>query len=83
MSVLLLCSPDEHAAAQRLADQAGLALAVYQQHRFPDQELKLTLPFTDTLPQQLVLAWPWPHQTTPWCWQARCRGAAGSPAWVP
>lgn len=55
MSVLLLCSPDEHAAAQRLAEQTGLALAVYQQHRFPDQELKLTLPFTDRLPQQLVL----------------------------
>lgn len=55
MSVLLICSRDEHAAAQRLADEAGIAVAVYQQHQFPDQELKLTLPFSDTLPQQLVL----------------------------
>lgn len=55
MSVLLLCSQDEQPEAQRLADETGLPLAVYQQHRFPDQELKLTLPFSDSLPQQLVL----------------------------
>ena len=55
MSVLLIACPDEQAAAQRLAEAATLPLALYQQHRFPDQELKLTLPFSDTLPSQLVL----------------------------
>ena len=55
MSILILASPDEQAAAQRLADALALPLALYQQHRFPDQELKLTLPFSDPLPQQLVL----------------------------
>ncbi|MEO3877373.1 ribose-phosphate diphosphokinase [Rheinheimera fenheensis] len=55
MSVMLLASSDEHAPAQRLAEAAGLPLSLYQQHRFPDQELKLTLPFSDSLPKQLVL----------------------------
>ena len=55
MSVLLIACPDEQAPAQRLAGAAALPLALYQQHRFPDQELKLTLPFSDTLPSQLVL----------------------------
>lgn len=55
MSILLICSSDEQAAAQRLADATALPLAVYQQHRFPDQELKLTLPFTQAIPEQLVL----------------------------
>ena len=55
MSVMLLASADERAPAQRLAEAAGLPLALYQQHRFPDQELKLTLPFSETLPSQLVL----------------------------
>ncbi len=55
MSVMLLASADEQMGAQRLADAAGLPLSLYQQHRFPDQELKLTLPFSDNLPKQLVL----------------------------
>ena len=55
MSILLICSQDEQDAAQRLADAAGLPLALYQQHRFPDQELKLTLPFAGAVPEQLVI----------------------------
>lgn len=55
MSVMLLACPDEQDAAQRLADALALPLALYQQHRFPDQELKLTLPFSRELPAQLVL----------------------------
>lgn len=55
MSVLLLCSHDEQMAAQRLAQAMDVPLACYQQHRFPDQELKLTLPFAEAVPEQLVL----------------------------
>lgn len=55
MSVMLLASADEQVGARRLADAAGLPLSLYQQHRFPDQELKLTLPFSATVPTQLVL----------------------------
>jgi len=42
---LLLAFDDQLAAAQRLADALGLPLALVQRHRFPDGELKLTLPF--------------------------------------
>ncbi|MEN3159912.1 ribose-phosphate diphosphokinase [Alkalimonas sp. NCh-2] len=53
---ILLCSPDEKAAAERLANACKLPLLCYQQHRFPDDELKLTLPFADgDAPTQLVL----------------------------
>lgn len=55
MSVMLLASADEQVGARRLAEAAGLPLSLYQQHRFPDQELKLTLPFSATVPTQLVL----------------------------
>mgnify|MGYP002619510363 CR=1 FL=1 len=56
MSSYLLCSPDEAEAAGRLAQAAGLSLLRYQRHQFPDEELKLTLPFADDdAPTQLVL----------------------------
>lgn len=55
MSVMLLASADEQVGARRLADAAGLPLSLYQQHRFPDRELKLTLPFSAAVPTQLVL----------------------------
>ncbi len=40
----LLCFDDELAPAQRIAQAAGLELAVIERHRFPDGELKLRLP---------------------------------------
>ncbi len=56
MSNYLLCSPEETEAAGRLAQAAGLSLSCYQRHQFPDEELKLTLPFADgDAPTQLVL----------------------------
>ncbi|SEA02675.1 ribose-phosphate diphosphokinase [Alkalimonas amylolytica] len=56
MSSYLLCAPDEAEAAGRLAQAAGLSLLRYQRHQFPDEELKLTLPFADgDAPKQLVL----------------------------
>ena len=44
MSAMLLYFEDEQAAAQRFAKAAGLNAQVVQRHRFPDGELKLTLP---------------------------------------
>ena len=41
---LLLCFDDELAAAQRIAQAAGIELVVIERHRFPDGELKLRLP---------------------------------------
>ena len=55
MSVFVLCAPDEVQAANRLADAAGLPLISYQLHHFPDAELKLTLPFAEAVPRELVL----------------------------
>ncbi|MFV8817739.1 ribose-phosphate diphosphokinase [Haliea sp. E17] len=54
---LLVYSEDEAPAAERLARASGLACAAYQVHRFPDQELRLALPFAegDALPQTLVV----------------------------
>ncbi len=54
---LLLYNPDESAAAARLAQASGLESAAYQCHRFPDQELRLTLPLAEggPLPPTLVL----------------------------
>jgi len=49
----LLYFDDEHDAALRLADAAGLQPAQVQRHRFPDGELKLRLP--DALPERVVL----------------------------
>jgi ribose-phosphate pyrophosphokinase len=44
MSALLLHFVDEQAAAERLARACALPLAAISSHRFPDEELKLTLP---------------------------------------
>jgi ribose-phosphate pyrophosphokinase len=44
MSALLLHFVDEQAAAERLAQACALPLAAISSHRFPDEELKLTLP---------------------------------------
>jgi ribose-phosphate pyrophosphokinase len=57
MSALLLYFSDEQGAAGRLAQACGLPLAEIACHRFPDQELKLTLPSAaaDTPPDTLVI----------------------------
>jgi ribose-phosphate pyrophosphokinase len=57
MSSQLLYFTDEAQAAMRLATCCDLPLAQVTCHRFPDQELRLTLPFNkqDTLPDTLVL----------------------------
>ncbi|GAB3269556.1 ribose-phosphate diphosphokinase [Parahaliea aestuarii] len=44
---LLLYSLDEAPVAGRLAKASGLPSAPYQCHRFPDQELRLTLPIAE------------------------------------
>lgn len=53
MTAVLLHFDDERASATRLADAAGMAAVCISRHRFPDGELKLTLP--STLPQHVVL----------------------------
>ena len=50
---MLLCLDDEVAAAERLAQAAGLPLARIDCHRFPDGEWKLRLP--PALPTRVVL----------------------------
>ncbi|TVP88227.1 MAG: ribose-phosphate diphosphokinase [Pseudomonadaceae bacterium] len=57
MTRLLLHFADEAEPARRLADSLQLPAAAVDTHRFPDDELRLTLPFTaDTqLPDTLVL----------------------------
>ena len=50
---MLLCLDDEVAAAERLAQAAGLPLARIDCHRFPDGEWKLRLP--PALPARVVL----------------------------
>lgn len=57
MASLLLHFADEAQPASRLAESLGLPLAEISRHRFPDEELRLTLPFAaDTrLPDTLVL----------------------------
>jgi ribose-phosphate pyrophosphokinase len=56
MSALLLHFADQLAPAQRLAQAADLRCAEVASHRFPDGELRLTLPFSDTdTPHQLVI----------------------------
>lgn len=50
---LLLYFDDEAAPALRVAQAAGLSAALISRHRFPDGELKLTLP--PTLPARVVL----------------------------
>ena len=57
MTTLLLSSAEEKTAALQLADAARLPCNCWQSHRFPDQELRLTLPFGggDSLPATLVI----------------------------
>lgn len=50
---MLLCFDDEAAAAERLAQAAGLPVARIDCHRFPDGEWKLRLP--PSLPERVVL----------------------------
>jgi len=50
---ILLYFDDERAAAERLADAAGLELARIERHRFPDGEFRLRLP--ETLPPVVVV----------------------------
>ncbi len=50
---MLLAFEDERALAEALAEDLGLALAFIREHRFPDGELKLTLP--PTLPSRVVM----------------------------
>ncbi len=53
MDALLLHFDDETPSAHRIASAAGMATACIDRHRFPDGELKLTLPAT--LPARVVL----------------------------
>ncbi|MFY0990752.1 ribose-phosphate diphosphokinase [Halomonas sp. C05BenzN] len=57
MITALLHFPDEAAPARRLAEAAGLEAHAVDCHRFPDEELKLTLPFaaSGTFPDTLVI----------------------------
>ncbi|WP_108447204.1 ribose-phosphate diphosphokinase [Halomonas denitrificans] len=57
MSPVLLYCDDEAAAACRLAEAAGLTAVAIARHRFPDEELRLTLPLADTadFPETLVV----------------------------
>lgn len=57
MSPELLHFSDEAAPAQRLAEAAGLSAGAVERHRFPDEELKLRLPFAaqDDVPETLVV----------------------------
>ncbi|WP_280551907.1 ribose-phosphate diphosphokinase [Halomonas sp. 25-S5] len=57
MTRALLHFPDEMAPARRLAEAAGLPPHAVERHRFPDEELKLRLPFAETgaFPETLVL----------------------------
>ncbi|MBP8305738.1 MAG: ribose-phosphate diphosphokinase [Burkholderiaceae bacterium] len=50
---LLLAFDDETTLARRLADAAGLPLAIIERHRFPDGESRLRLP--PSLPARTVL----------------------------
>ena len=53
MNTLLLHFEDETAAAHRIASAAGMPCTTILRHRFPDGELKLTLPAE--LPERVVL----------------------------
>jgi ribose-phosphate pyrophosphokinase len=57
MTPALLHFPDEAAPARRLAEAAGMAAHAVDRHRFPDEELKLTLPFAEAaaFPETLVI----------------------------
>jgi ribose-phosphate pyrophosphokinase len=53
MGAVLLHFDDEQATAGQLARAAGLAAVCVQRHRFPDGELKLTLP--PIVPERVIL----------------------------
>ncbi len=57
MSTLLLYFEDEQGPALRLAQACGLKAACIDRHRFPDSELRLTLPVDaeGRMPPQLVI----------------------------
>jgi ribose-phosphate pyrophosphokinase len=57
MDAALLHFADEAAPARRLAGACGLAAHEVERHRFPDTELRLTLPFAEAqaFPETLVL----------------------------
>lgn len=57
MDAQLLYLSEERAAAERLASACGMPAAELNSHRFPDQELRLTLPWAEDqpLPETLVL----------------------------
>ncbi|MYM62291.1 ribose-phosphate diphosphokinase [Pseudomaricurvus sp. HS19] len=57
MSALFLCSVEEKSAACPLAQALAVPCLSYECHRFPDQELRLTLPLQDSaaLPATVVL----------------------------
>lgn len=57
MTPVLLYCDDEAAAACRLAEAAGLTAAAIERHRFPDEELRLTLPLhaAAAFPETLVI----------------------------
>ncbi|MBE0488032.1 MAG: ribose-phosphate diphosphokinase [Halomonas sp.] len=57
MTSVLLHFPDEASPARRLAEACGLAAREVERHRFPDEELKLTLPFAEeeAFPETLVI----------------------------
>lgn len=50
---MLLCFDDEQVVAEAAARAAGLALGVMERHRFPDGEVRVTLP--PVLPARVVL----------------------------
>ncbi|MBB3189874.1 ribose-phosphate diphosphokinase [Halomonas cerina] len=57
MTIALLHFQGEAAPARRLAEAAGLPAHLIDRHRFPDEELKLRLPFAETgaFPETLVI----------------------------
>ncbi|WP_290790519.1 ribose-phosphate diphosphokinase [Halomonas sp.] len=57
MTTVLLHFPDEAAPACRLAEACGFSAREVERHRFPDHELKLTLPFAKAgdFPETLVI----------------------------
>lgn len=55
MTTTLLYFEDEAAPACRLAEALGLPALAIASHRFPDEELRLRLPFPGACPETLVL----------------------------
>ncbi|WP_355662333.1 ribose-phosphate diphosphokinase [Halomonas salifodinae] len=55
LTTTLLHFDDEAVPARRLAEALGLPALTIEAHRFPDEELRLRLPFADACPETLVL----------------------------